>query len=219
MPKTLFDDDGNKVEVKTEEEIKAETDAQIEAAKKEVQDQSKTQIEMLTGDLNKAKEDLDKVKQAGGKSPEEQAEIAKKEQEVKDKQDLVDQAKAAGIQATLQMYTDEQVDKLAGNDAKLKEAIKANLKELTGKETKEQVNHMIRQAYVLGSDAVGVQPSTTIFNQNFGMGGGGGRPPVGSGGSGAANISSDLKDLGTKFGIEDADWEKWGSVKLSSAES
>lgn len=217
MPQKVFDNEGKEIEVQTPEEIKAATDAAVEAAKKEVQDQTKTQIDSMSSDLQKAQKEAADLKAQGTLSAEQKAELEKKEADIKEKQNLVDEAKAAGVQAVLQQYTDEQVDKLAGSDPKLKEAIRSNLKPLTGKETKEQVNHNIRQAYVLGSDSVGTTPNTAIFNQNFGMGGGGNRPVgAGAGAGGAANISADLKDLGTKFGLEDADWEKWGNVKLSS---
>lgn len=216
MPRKLFDEEAKEVEVKTDEEIKAETDAAVAAAKTEVQEATKSQIETLTADFNKAKQDLDAAKANGGKSPEELAAIAAKEKEVQDKEGLMDAAKAAGVAATLQMYTDEAVEKIAGSDAKLKEAIVANMKPLTGKETKAQVNIMLRQASVLAFDSLGMTPNTSIMSQNFGAGGGSGRPPVGA--ADTSNISSDLRDLGGKFGVTDEDWKKWGNVKLSSAD-
>lgn len=216
MPQKLFDEEGKEIEVKTAEEIKAETDAAVAAATASIQEQTKSQIEALTADLNTAKQGLEAAKANGGKSPEELAEIQKKEDEVKRQQDLVDQAKAAGIQATLQMYTDEQVEKLAGSDTKLKEAIIANLKPLTGKETKAQVNIMLRQASVLAFDSLGMTPSASIMNQNFGAGGGAGRTPVGD--PDTSNISADLRDLGKKFGVGDDDWKSWGNIKHSTAD-
>ena len=202
----LFDDNGDEVVgAKTADEVEAEIKAAADAARAEVEGKTKEQLDALT----KERDDLAKkdhnFRQLENLTEEQKKEKLAVEKQLKEKDDLLLAAKNEAKNFVIGTYKDNQVDKLAGKDAKLKESIQAHLKNISGPEdTQDQINTKLRSAYVLATNDLGQKPSAGILNEDFG-GGGGGRP---ASGSSANSVSSELQALGReRFGLTDKDWE------------
>lgn len=195
----VYDEDGNIIEGgKTPDEVEAEKKAAADAARAEVEKTSSEKISQLEKDLADATE---RAKQSSGKTDEQKA---AEEAEVKKQQELLDNAKGAAKGAVMEIYREEQIGKLAGDDKKMEEAIRAALKNNSSPETtQEEINSKLRQAYVVASDMIGVKPGSNILTQSFGGGGGSSRPRS----SNDNAPSEELIAFGANFGLTREDWK------------
>lgn len=193
----LYDEDGNAVAAFTPEEV--------EAAKAEVAAQFESKIQEK--ELALAKE-LEKEKNFNAlRGQKDEIEEEKKSDEVDLKTTIseleakIEAAKSEGVGLVTSSLRDSIIDDLAGDDVDLRATIRENYNIINRPEnTRDEIAQRVKDAYLLS------------INIEEGVGGSPTAAPSGPGrsiGSGGVQVSEDLAEIGRKFGLSDADWQKY----------
>lgn len=201
----LYDEDGNAVEAFTKEDL----DAKVSETEGKFQDK----ISELSTELEKEQikeknfaklRDIKSNETAAEKAAREADEAANKTT-IADLEKKIDEAQNAGVSRVLEMQRSSVFSELSGGDEELEAKIAANYALINKPEgTVAEIASRAKDALLLSMDMT----TDEIFGTDVNI-----TPPSGHGravGSVAGKeVSADLKDIGDKFGITDADWKKF----------
>lgn len=195
----LYDEEGNAIEAFTQKDM----DARIE----EITAGHDEKVSELTEKLEKEEAKEKNFAKLREQKKEVSEEDKKKEEKnattIEDLKTQIEDAKGAGISKVLEMQRSAVINELANGDEELAKKIEANYKLINKpEETAEEIAIRANDALLISMD---IGPDD--------IAGGDVIPPSGPGravGGSNDEISSDLKDIGKKFGVSDADWKKHG---------
>lgn len=209
MPTTLLDKDGNEVEVKTADEIKAEQEKAIEEAKASAKAEYDAQIRAKEEEVKKLQDKVGNFEKLRSKTElQEEEEKALKADLDKVRSEL-GEVKTSAEQMITNHFMQSEIDRIAGTDEKFKEQIKANLdmlnmpaktnEEISTKIKKAAINAQIDMGRVPSFDSASVVPASAAGGQSV---------------KGQMNTQDkeEALNLGKQFGLNEDDFKKYNKI-------
>lgn len=212
-PQELYDLEGKKVEALTPEEVEEQKQAAVDQAKAEAEagfvsekeglEKEKADLQL---ELEKAKDKEQNFANLRNLTDKEKAEkevLEKRIGEIKGELDQRDQKIQDFVVGGAKT---EIINKYAGGDSEIIEAITANYERIKGPETtKAEIEERVKEAYGMTCAQVGLDPLDMDVGNTLSAGGGG--RAVGE--VKKPEISQEGKQLGKeKFGLSDQDFDK-----------
>ena len=204
MPQTIKDAEGNDVEVFSAEELEAKQQEAIEAFKIENPDKT-AELAELQEKVRETEEKLAKVgdKDYNFKALEKSKNDAEKKLEdfTRGIDEKINTVKREVLEGVMQDHKNDTLKALSGGDAELEKKIEFHYKRLGDvASTKTEISNKLKDAWVLATTKEPDGMNASIY---------------GSGNVGRININSqsskfsaEEKELGAKFGLNEADFKK-----------
>lgn len=207
MAKELFTEAGDKVEVKTDEEIEEEKRQAIEKERAVWEStavkERDEKISTLESELEKLKEKELNFSQLREKTKTQEDEHEKNQQKISELETKVESTRSELKNFVTSDFREELVDEVAMGDADVKKAIQANYSRISGPEdTKEQIITKVKEAAAIVAANSGLHGQEIVdFTAVLSSAGSSGRSVSASS---KGEMSPELQEMAKKqFGISD----------------
>lgn len=193
MSTKIKNEDGTETEVFTAEEVQAQATAQVTSAVEAAKTEAAAQLQVKEAELAKLKEKEMNFGQVKKSEEDKAKEVEKLQSEITNLKGVV-----------VDNFKNDLIKRYAGTDAELAKKIEAEYKTFTGEAvTNDEIALRMERAAKL----VGVQAPSSAANNAFGSVGGRGQ---GNLGQEAIVIAPEVKAVGAKMGLTEADYKKYG---------